>query len=81
MDQVTNSTRIGRIMHRYGELLTCDEVAQVLKYSSAAAVRQAHSSGKLPVRLFRIPGRRPLYAEATEVANVIDTAAGMRDEI
>lgn len=62
-------------MDRYGELLTCEELAQVLKYSSAAAVRQAHSSGKLPVRLFRLPGRRPLYADASEVALVIDNAA------
>jgi len=72
---VTTSRRVDRIMDRYGELLTCDEVALVLRYSSAAAVRQAHASGKLPVRLFKLPGRRPLFADASEVALVIDAAA------
>lgn len=68
------SQRLHRIMDRYGELLTCDDVAVILRYSSAAAVRQAHASGKLPVRLFRLPGRRPLFASASEVASLIDAA-------
>jgi len=61
-------------MDRYGELLTCEELATLLKYSSASAVRQAHAAGKLPVTLFRLPGRRPLFADATEVVHVLDSA-------
>ena len=74
MATVAQSQRMHRIMERYGELLTCEDVAVILRYSSAAAVRQAHASGKLPVKLFRLPGRRPLFASADQVAEVIDAA-------
>jgi hypothetical protein len=63
-----------RLINRYGELLTCEDLAVLLRYSSAAAVRQAHATGKLPVKLFRLPGRRPLFASADEVAEVLDIA-------
>lgn len=68
------SLRTQRIMNRYGELLTCDDLAVLFRYSSAAAVRHAHAAGKLPVKLFRLPGRRPLFASADQVAAVIDDA-------
>lgn len=79
MAQVASPRRLVRITDRYGEMLTCAEVAQVLKYSSAAAVRQAHAAGTLPVRLFRLPGRRPLFADADQVAEVIDAASHRGD--
>lgn len=73
MEQVDSSPRLKRILDRYGELLTCDDLADLLKYSSAGAVRQAHATGKLPIPLFRFPGRRPLFAFAKEVAIVLDS--------
>lgn len=69
------SDRHDRLMSQYGELLTCEEVAEILKYANAAAVRKAHAAGNLPIRLFRLAGRRPYYADASEVARVIDAAA------
>jgi hypothetical protein len=69
------SARHERLINQYGELLTCEQVAEVLKYANAAAVRKAHAAGNLPIRLFRLAGRRPYYADASEVARVIDAAA------
>jgi hypothetical protein len=66
------SVRQQRFLDRYGELMTSDEVADVLRYSSGAAVRQAHAAGRLPVRLVRFRPRRTLFTFSLEVAAAID---------
>ena len=64
-----------RLLHeQYGYLLTVGEVAEVLRYPSPAAVRQAHATGRLPVPLFSLPGRRTLFASAESVIEVLSRA-------
>ena len=60
------------LFQAYGPVLTVDELARVLKYPSASAVRQAHAAGNLPVQLGRFPGRRTLLARTREVADAIE---------
>jgi hypothetical protein len=65
------------LFETYGPMLTVDELARVLKYPSASAVRQAHAAGSLPVQLGRFPGRRTLLARTREVADAIETRLGL----
>lgn len=64
------------LLTRYGLFLTVEEVAEVFRYPSASAVRQAHAAGRLPVRLVRFSGRRALFADAEEVATVVAARRG-----
>ena len=57
---------------RYGELLTIEEITEVLRYRTVAAVRKAHSRGTLPVALYRFKGRSGYFARADEVAECIE---------
>lgn len=66
------SHHLESIKARYGELLTTEEVAEVFKYRSAAAVRKAYARRALPVRLYKFAGRPAYYAKAEEVASCLD---------
>jgi hypothetical protein len=68
----TGSGRTQRVLARYGELLTLDDLAAILKYPSPQAVRKAHARGRLPVRLFRLPNRRELFASTLAVVAVLN---------
>lgn len=57
---------------RYGELLTPEDLAKVLRYPSSEAVLKAHSRGLLPVPLVRFRARRGWYATARVVAECLD---------
>lgn len=59
------------LTQRYGQLLTLEEVAQVLRYPSVQAVRAAHSRGQLPIPLFRMGPRRRLFASAGALADYL----------
>lgn len=60
-----------RLLKQYGELLTPEDVASVLRYRSAAAVRQAHASGHLPFPMLRFGRRRQIFARTEDVARLI----------
>lgn len=60
-----------RLRDQFGELLTLEEVAEVMRYPTSDALRKANSRGNAPVKLFKIPNRRGLYARASEVAKSI----------
>jgi len=64
--------RIEAIREKYGELLSLDDVAEIFKYNSVAAVRKAHSRGTLPVHLYRFPNKSGFYAKSDEVADSIE---------
>jgi hypothetical protein len=68
----TGSGRTQRVLARYGELLTLDDLAAILKYPSPQAVRKAYARGRLPVRLFRLPNRRELFASTLAVVAVLN---------
>jgi hypothetical protein len=72
MQSDTETGTYSDLFEAYGPVLTVDELARVLKYPSASAVRQAHAAGNLPVRLGRFPGRRTLLARTREVADAIE---------
>ena len=59
------------LTQRYGQLLTLEEVAQVLRYPSIQAARKAHSRGQLPIRMFRMGPRRGLFASAGALADYL----------
>lgn len=65
-------SREERILDRYGELLTAADVAEVFRYSSAAAVRQAHAAGRLPVLLRQFANRRGWFASAASVVEALN---------
>ena len=69
---MTIQSRENRLRNKYGELLTVDELAEVLRYSSGASVRKAHAAGRLPVVLRKFPNRRGLFATTESVAQALD---------
>lgn len=56
---------------RYGALLTIDDVAELLRYSSPHAVRQARTRGALPIPMIRLPPRRNWFAPVAGVAEFL----------
>lgn len=60
------------LRQRYGEILTTEEIAEILRYPSSAAVIKAHSRGALPVPLAKLPGRRGWFGNARCVAACLD---------
>ena len=58
---------------KYGELLTLNEIAEVLRYPSTQALRKAYERGTLPLELRRFPNRRGYFATARAVAMVVDS--------
>jgi len=62
---------LNSLTQRYGQLLTLEEVAEVLRYPSAQAARKAHNRGQLPIRMFRIGPRRGLFASAGALADYL----------
>jgi len=73
MSSQAESLRSQHILEKYGQLLTLEEVAEVLRYSSVDAVRQASSRGTLPVTLKRFPGRRATFVLAEDVIECLES--------
>lgn len=61
------------LVELHGPLLSGEALWRTLGYSSADAFRQAKSRGKLPVRTFKLAGRRAIYARTSDVASWIST--------
>lgn len=74
MDVKTSSPRANRLICHYGELLSVEDLVRLFRFPSTDALRQARLAGRLPVKLFRLPGRRTLYASTVAVAEVLDRA-------
>jgi hypothetical protein len=62
------------LQREYGGLLRLEDLAQVLRYPSVQAVRQARYRGRLPVEVFRISARRGWFATSQAVAGLLATA-------
>ena len=54
-------------------LLDTRQLAALLSYSSPSAVRQAHRRGTLPVPLFKITGRRGLFAKQDDLFTLLQS--------
>ena len=50
-------TREAQLVHRYGQLMTLTDLADVLRYPSVQALRKARIRGQLPLELIRFPNR------------------------
>ena len=68
----TGCQRESHLVARYGELLSLQELADLLKYPSKQALRQAHRRGALPVQLIRMPNRRGWFAATRRIAAFLD---------
>lgn len=65
------------LRERFGELLTLEDLAPLLKYSSVGAVRKARMRGKLPIPVKRIEHRRGWFATPRMVAEFLE---GLEDD-
>lgn len=52
----------------YGGLVPAKDLSRLLGFPTPAALRRAHATGRLPVPLFRLQGRRGLFAHAGDVS-------------
>lgn len=68
MDQP--NTRI--LIDRYGPLMCSRDVQQTLRFRTAEGFRAARSRGRLPLVMFRLPGRKGLFARTSDVAQLIN---------
>ena len=59
------------IARNYGVLVPSSKVALLLGYPNGAALRQARSAGRIAIRLFRVAGRRGLFADAAEIGQYL----------
>jgi len=66
-----NEFREQLLIERYGEILTLAEVAQVMRYPSAAALRKARARHRLPFELFKLPNRRGWFVTARTLASAL----------
>jgi hypothetical protein len=66
---------VDELVQRHGWLIGSAALVKALAFPSPAAFRQAAHRGKLPVRIFKIPGRKGQFALTTEVATWLDNVA------
>ena len=59
------------ITRNYGALVPTWAVAKLLGFPSAPALRRAAADGRLPIPLRPIPGRRGVFAKASDVATYL----------
>lgn len=62
---------VDRLRNEYGELLTLEEVAKILRFKSVGAARKAYHRGTMPVKLYRFEGRSGYFAKVDEVAECL----------
>ena len=60
------------ILAQYGGVVTESDAADVLLFPSRLAFRRAVESGRLPIRMFVLPGRRGRWVLFTELADALD---------
>lgn len=56
------------VAEAYGVLVPIKKVAGILGYPTTTALRRSAQQGRLELRLFRLRGRRGLFADAEDVA-------------
>lgn len=70
-DMMTKTEREVALRKRFGDVLTLSDLATVLRYPSAGAVRKARSRAQLPVALVQMPPRRGWFATVESVAELL----------
>jgi hypothetical protein len=57
------------LLAQYGPLIGGLELAKVLNFKNMAAFRQALRRGRLPIRVFDLPGRKGKFALTQDLIN------------
>lgn len=73
MDRKDPAERARELRERYGELLTLEDLATVLRYPSLAAIRQARRRRQLPLPLVQLPPRRAWFTTPEAVAQLLNS--------
>jgi hypothetical protein len=55
----------------YGGLVPAKDLSQLLGFATSAALRRAHATGRLPIPLFRLQGRRGWFAHAGDISSYL----------
>jgi hypothetical protein len=69
------------LIERYGLLLSGCSLWKAIGFPSSSAFRKAASRGALPVKTFRIEGRKGLFAYTSDVARWINDVGGLTGPI
>ncbi len=69
------------LMHRYGPMLTRDQLVSVLGFPSSEAFERAVQRGSLNLNVVRIPNRRGMYALAPDVAKYLVEIAQVESDL
>jgi hypothetical protein len=65
---MTSPARYQDLVERYGEVMSLRDLATVLAYPTAEALRKAISRGSLSIPAFRLPHRRGWFVLTRDVA-------------
>jgi hypothetical protein len=64
------------LFEAYGAILDSSATAKSLGFKNVSALHQARRSGRLPIVMFKIDGRRGWFSRVKEVGAWIDNGAG-----
>ena len=59
------------VARNYGAMVPTGSLALLLGFPTTAALRRAIASGRLSIPLFRVVGRRGMFADAVDVASYL----------
>lgn len=57
------------LVRLYGPVVGSKDISRILGYASPDAFRKARSRKTIPIRVFRLPGRRGYFASTSEIAH------------
>ena len=63
---------IQELTNRYGPLMSSRDVQQVLRFSTPEGLRAARHRSRLVLDMFKLPGRKGLFANTADVAKLIE---------
>lgn len=72
MTTSVNNSITRELAVEHGPLLDAAATAKALGFKSQDALRQARRDGRLPISMFRLPGRRGWFASTQAVIDWID---------
>jgi hypothetical protein len=59
----------------FGPIMASRDVQQVLRFRTPEALRAARNRGRLKLEMFRLPGRRGLFARTADVLRLIEPSS------
>lgn len=71
MKQLSHELDSAWIARTYGAFVPVKSLAKLLGFPTPAALRRARATGRLPLPLFELEGRRGLFAHASDVGGYL----------